>query len=220
VSFFVAPSLRALFAEVDQMAPRRRRRSDGAVGDAAHQTRKSDHNPDRSAGGIVRAIDVTHDPAGGCDCNQIARRLRERRDPRVAYIIFNRRIMAGNDGPSPWVWRRYTGASPHTHHMHVSIRHTRGAERDRGTWLLEGFSIVDKETKEYLDEQFGLIRGRIDRAVQRIGGRSNTIYNSKNAHFQGLVMAEEALTKAEEARRLAKTAVDQLTAVKNHLQIP
>jgi hypothetical protein len=220
MSFFVAPSLRALRAEVDQMAPRRNKRSDGAVGDTAHQARKSDHNPDRSAGGIVRAIDLTHDPDRGCDCNQLARRLRERRDPRVAYIIFNRRIMAGQDGPSPWVWRRYNGPSPHTHHLHVSIRHTRAAERERGTWLQEGFSIVDRDTREYLDEQFRLIRGRVDRAVQRIGGKSNTIYNNENVHFQGLVMAEEALAKAEEARRLAQTAVEQLTAVKTHLQIP
>jgi Domain of unknown function (DUF1906) len=84
----------------------------------------------------------------------------------------------------------------------------------------EDLSIVDEATKKYLDEQFGLIRGRVDRAVQRIGGRRNTVYNDDNEHFQGLVMAQEALAKAEEARKLAKTAVDELTKIKNHLNIP
>ena len=135
MSWFVAPSLRSLFAEVNRSAPRRNKRSDGSVGDTSHQARKSDHNPDRSAGGVVRAIDVTHDPGGGCDCNQLTAKIRARRDPRVAYVIWNRRIMAGQGGPSPWVWRRYTGPNPHNHHMHVSIRHTRTAETETGAWL-------------------------------------------------------------------------------------
>lgn len=138
MSWFLAPSLRALFAEVNRMAPRRNKRSDGSIGDTSHQARKSDHNPDRSAGGVVRAIDVTHDPGSGCDCGWLAGKIRERRDPRVAYVIFNRRIMAGQGGPSPWVWRRYTGVNPHTKHMHVSIRHTRAAENNLGAWLAGG----------------------------------------------------------------------------------
>jgi hypothetical protein len=135
MSWFLAPSLRALFAEVNRMAPRRNKRSDGSVGDLSHQGRKSDHNPDPFPTGIVRAIDVTHDPGGGCDCNRLASKIRERRDPRVAYVIWNRRIMAGQGGPSPWVWRRYTGTNAHNHHMHVSIRHTRAAETGAGAWL-------------------------------------------------------------------------------------
>jgi hypothetical protein len=135
VSWFLAPSLRALFAEVNSMAPRRNKLSDGSIGDEKHQTRKSDHNPDPSAGGIVRAIDVTHDPHGGCDCNQLASRIQSRRDPRVAYVIFHHRIMAGAGGPSPWTWRQYNGPSPHDHHMHVSIRHTHAAETECGPWL-------------------------------------------------------------------------------------
>jgi hypothetical protein len=135
MSWFLAPSLKALFAEVNQMAPRRNKRSDGSVGDLSHQGRKSDHNPDPFPTGIVRAIDVTHDPGGGCDCNQLARKIQDRRDPRVAYVIWNRRIMAGQGGPSPWVWRSYNGVNPHDHHMHVSIRHTQGAQTDVGAWL-------------------------------------------------------------------------------------
>lgn len=104
MSWFLAPSLRALFAEVNQVAPGRNKRSDGSVGDTSHQARLSDHNPDNTAGGVVRAIDLTHDPGGGCDCNQLVTRVREGRDPRVAYVIWNRRIMSGQGGPGPWIW--------------------------------------------------------------------------------------------------------------------
>jgi len=83
----------------------------------------------------------------------------------------------------------------------------------------EDLSIMDKKTEEFLEKQFDSIRGRIDRAVQRVGGRSNAVYNNDNENFRDLVMAEEALAKAEEARRLAKTAVDQLTQIKEHLKI-
>jgi hypothetical protein len=135
MSWHLAPSLRALFAEINRQAPRRNHRSDGTVGDLRHQQRKSDHNPNPFPGGVVRAIDVTHDPRGGLDCNQLARTLQGRRDPRIAYVIWNRRIMAGADGPSPWRWRRYTGKNPHNHHLHVSIMPSKAAETDLRAWL-------------------------------------------------------------------------------------
>ena len=134
-NWYLAPSLRALFAEVNGIAPRRDKRSDGTVGDQAHRSRRSDHNPDPSAGGVVRAADLTNDPAGGLDCNWLAGKIQAARDPRVAYVIWNRRIMNGAGAQSPWRWRRYTGPSPHDHHLHVSIKHSRAAETDTGSWL-------------------------------------------------------------------------------------
>jgi hypothetical protein len=134
-TWHLAPSLKALFAEVNRLAPRRSTRSDGSVGDANHKKRKSDHNPDPSAGNIVRAIDVTHDPKGGLDCNALARTLRTRRDPRINYVIFNRKIMFSTDDGSPWRWRTYTGKNPHEKHLHVSIKRTSAAASDTGSWL-------------------------------------------------------------------------------------
>jgi hypothetical protein len=48
--------------------------------------------------------------------------------------------------------------------------------RARMTDHEEDISIVDDETKAYLDKQFESIRDRMDRALQRIGGRSNAVY--------------------------------------------
>jgi hypothetical protein len=135
MSWHLAPSLKGLFAEINRQAPRRNHRSDGSVGDLAHQQRRSDHNPDPFPSGVVRAIDVTHDPRGGLDCNRLARTLQAREDPRIRYVIWNRHIMAGADGPKPWRWRKYHGKNPHTKHLHVSIVHSKAAETDLRVWL-------------------------------------------------------------------------------------
>ena len=184
MSWFLAPSLRALFAEVNQVAPGRNKRSDGSVGDTSHQARLSDHNPDNTAGGVVRAIDLTHDPGGGCDCNQLVTRVREGRDPRVAYVIWNRRIMSGQGGPSPWVWRSYDGTNPHDHHMHVSIRHTRAAQTAVGSWLggravRLGSGPVNPVVGKPTLPGGGLRRGSSGELVKWLQRRLNTIAGSR-----------------------------------------
>ncbi|MGE0359012.1 MAG: peptidoglycan-binding protein [Burkholderiales bacterium] len=119
----VARSLETLRAQLDDIAPNRSRASDGAIGDAAHATRDSDHNPWYVLAGqpLVTARDFTHDPAGGLDCARLADVLTFTRDSRVKYVIWARRIMSGPAGPQPWRWRAYSGANPHTHHLHVSV---------------------------------------------------------------------------------------------------
>jgi hypothetical protein len=119
----VARSLDILLGQLNALAPRRSKASDGSIGDAAHATRDSDHNPWYVFGGqaLVTARDFTHDPAGGLDCHQLAAALVGRRDPRIKYVIWNRRILSGNPGPSPWRWRAYSGSNPHTKHLHVSV---------------------------------------------------------------------------------------------------
>ena len=117
-----ADSLKVFRAQVDQRAPGRSKASDGTVGDASHESRTSDHNPwVRDQGvGVVTAIDITHDPARGCDAGVLAQALVESRDPRIKYIIFNRRIVSST--VQPWVWRPYNGSNPHATHMHLSVR--------------------------------------------------------------------------------------------------
>lgn len=128
----LARSLERLRAQINALAPGRSKASDGTIGDAAHASRKSDHNPD--ADGVVRAMDITHDPASGCDCNAIAASLVASRDPRIQYIIWNRRIV--NREVSPWVWRPYPGSNPHDKHIHISVDEKPALYDDARDWAV------------------------------------------------------------------------------------
>lgn len=127
--YFLAPSLVSLRNELNAAHPRRDKASDGWIGDAAHNARKSDHNPDYAAGGIVRALDVDKD---GIDINRLLAIVT--RDPRVEYVIWNGGIYTRQNG-----FRRanYTGANKHTAHMHISIRQT-AAGAAAGGWGYSG----------------------------------------------------------------------------------
>jgi hypothetical protein len=114
----VATSLLVLRHEVDVMAPNRSRASDGTIGDAAHQSHASDHNPDRR--GVVCAMDLTHDRAHGADMGHISERLRTHRHPALAYLIFGTHITSAQHG---WKWAPYHGI-PHSSHLHVSVAHS------------------------------------------------------------------------------------------------
>ena len=114
----LAPALVKLRDQVNALAPNRSKISDGWIGDKKHASRKSDHNPVK---GIVHAIDITNDPANGMDSHKLALALVEGKDMRIKYIIDHGRIISGQDGPSPWVWRAYSGANAHNHHVHVSV---------------------------------------------------------------------------------------------------
>ena len=49
----------------------------------------------------------------------MAEMLRLSQDPRIKYLISNKRIASSK--VQPWVWRPYTGANAHTKHFHVSV---------------------------------------------------------------------------------------------------
>lgn len=140
VPWRAANSLMALLRQVNQRAPRRNKASDGTIGDAAHCQRTSDHNPwVRDGGvGVVTALDITHDPRGGCDANTIVEAIRASRDRRVKYIIWNRRIAnsAAVGGAQPWEWRRYTGRNPHTVHAHISVKPDKASYDSTAAWAI------------------------------------------------------------------------------------
>lgn len=115
MSWRLAKSLATLRSQVDAAYPGRKKQSDGTIGDAAHAKTKSDHNP--NAAGVVRALDLTHDPQGGFDSYAFAERLRGARDPRLKYVISNGRIFTSGD----WRWRGYRGANKHDKHVHISV---------------------------------------------------------------------------------------------------
>ena len=123
-----AKSLVALRKQINSMAPKRNTKSDGMVGDLAHQLNDSDHNPwvwDKVLNkGVVTAIDITHDPAGKCDCNVMAKSLATIKDPRIKYVIWNKKIINASsiNGSEPWTWRPYNGKNPHDKHIHISVK--------------------------------------------------------------------------------------------------
>lgn len=113
----VAKSLLKLREQVNEKYPQRSKASDGTIGDAAHSARTSDHNPDTD--GVVKAMDITHDPAHGVDSFKMADELRASGDERIKYIISNRRIWNPSISPA---WRQYNGSNPHTAHVHISVK--------------------------------------------------------------------------------------------------
>jgi len=128
MSYYLAPSLVRLRAQINAKWPKRDTSSDGWIGDPSHAARVSDHNPDYSDGGVVRAIDVDID---GIDVNKLMTVLKK--DSRVNYFIYNKHIY----GASQFAKRVYTGSNPHTKHIHISIKHTKAAEAD-SAWKLDG----------------------------------------------------------------------------------
>lgn len=117
----LADSLRKLRDQINTASPRRNKESDGSIGDAAHATRDSDHNPWVKAAdgvGVVTAIDVTHDPTNGVDGNALSKSVIA--DSRVKYVIWNGRIWKKRTGQ----WEAYRGINPHKHHVHISVQPT------------------------------------------------------------------------------------------------
>jgi hypothetical protein len=127
VPWVVDRGLNKLLEQINAAAPGRSKVSDGSIGDPAHQATESDHNPEHPPPSgnpdfQVDARDFTQDPAHNADMGVVSEAIRQSHDRRVSYVIFNRRIFSGLDGPQPWVWRPYSGTDPHTNHMHVSVR--------------------------------------------------------------------------------------------------
>jgi hypothetical protein len=143
--WFLAPSLVALRTELNRRWPNRDKSSDGSVGDTSHQARKSDHNPDWDAGGIVRAIDIDKD---GIDVDLVLDSLIG--DQRVWYVIHNRKIWSRT---TAWKPKPYDGPNPHDKHIHVSIMHTPAAANDRSTWLVQETPQPPQEAPEMTPEQ-------------------------------------------------------------------
>lgn len=136
----LARAITALREEVNRQAPNRNKASDGTIGDAAHRTRDSDHNPwiEDGSTGVVSAIDITHDTAGGCSAETLAQSLQSGRDGRVKYVIWNRRIMSSyaHNGTAPWVWRSYSGSNPHTRHIHISLNSEKSDYDSTAPWRI------------------------------------------------------------------------------------
>lgn len=112
----LANSLVRLRDQVNAAYPNRNKASDGWIGDAAHASSASDHNP--NSAGVVNALDLTNDPANGFDAHAMADHIRINRHPNLRYIISNSRIASAGTN---WAWATYGGSNPHNKHVHFSV---------------------------------------------------------------------------------------------------
>jgi len=189
----LAKCLETLRGEVDAKWPHRSKASDGTIGDESHQTRDSDHNPwVRDAGvGVVTAMDITHDPAHGLDSEQLAEALRQARDPRIKYIISNRKIASSEI--SPWEWRPYSGTNPHNHHVHISVKSDKPHYDSITAWRLDGVAPPAPG---------GAVAS--NRPTLRLGATGDAVRDAQQ--LLGVEVDGEFGSDTEEAVRMAQTA--------------
>lgn len=132
----------ALRDELDTLFPNRSKASDGTIGDAAHASRTSDHNPwvRDPAGivdGVVTAIDLTDDDKSGADMAKVVTYLTQvSHDKRIKYLIHEGRIYSSYPvgGTPAWAARPYSGPNGHFHHLHVSVNSDPASFDDGRPW--------------------------------------------------------------------------------------
>lgn len=163
-SWRLAKSLQTLRTQVNEAHPNRSKASDGTIGDAAHASTASDHNPNRN--GVVCALDLTHDPANGFDAHALAEHLRLNRHPNLRYLISNARIAGWWTN---WEWQPSSG---HTKHIHVSVGTLGVADGQTydnydssQLWDIKGESMIKDADNEF---------GRWQKVGYQIRGRNLT----------------------------------------------
>jgi peptidoglycan hydrolase-like protein with peptidoglycan-binding domain len=144
MSWRLAKSLETLRAQINTRYPRRDRKSDGTIGDAAHSSRTSDHNPDSK--GRVCAFDITRDEANGPDLAKMIPLLLA--DKRTKYVIYDKRIY--NPSINGGAARPYNGANAHKQHLHLSVNQA-GAD-DTASWILPGAPLATSVEKPPVPE--------------------------------------------------------------------
>jgi hypothetical protein len=129
------PAAIAVLRQATALKPLRKKISDGLLPSAAHQKASpdSDHNT-----GL--AVDLTHDPKNGIDCEEIFEKLKE--DKRVKYLIFKGQIWSREK--SKLGNRRYTGSNSHNKHLHISIESTMGTDTSPWFWWMNQPKIVNQ----------------------------------------------------------------------------
>ena len=211
-------SLLVLRDQVNVIAPKRSRASDGLVGDVAHQQTNSDHNPHYVPGvgsNIVTALDLTHDPSGGFDSYKFAETLRRHRDRRIKYVISNRRIFSSyaSGSRAPWTWGSYSGPDPHTNHVHVSVLDAPISDT-RTPWNLEGFDVDMTPSQQYLQH---VMNYRIDAILHMRPTCNIPAFTATDGSQFPAINEGNQLAAAINALALGGMTPDQITALADRI---
>lgn len=198
-------SLLVLRNQANELAPGRSKASDGLVGDEEHQETNSDHNPHFVPGvgaEMVTALDLTHDPADGFDSYRFAEILRKRRDPRIKYVISNKRIFSSYKSGSraAWEWGPYSGSDPHTNHVHISVLDAKISDTTT-EWDLEGFMAT-----QFNSEDIAILRAAAWQYNGRGVGENNgtTVQRSTLSYFDEILQTVRLLKSAIPADLVAR----------------
>jgi hypothetical protein len=166
---YLVPCLVHLREQFNHEFPDRAKGADGWIGDAAHQSGTSDHNP--NAQGAVRAIDITTDLARpGVSLWDVCEMLRG--NSRLEYIIHMRKIASRSQG---WTWSTYAGTDPHTNHAHFSARHDGSGWNNTSPWGLEDI-VTKSEFMSWMTEWAKSSNGQVALGVNlddKIGDTAN-----------------------------------------------
>lgn len=138
----LAESLKKLRAQINAEHPNRDKTSDGAIGDAKHASRSSDHNPWVKDGkmGVVTAIDIDEDLGGSAKLQTIIDAICAGREKRIKYIIYEGRITV--KGSNLQAWKKYTGPNRHDRHAHISVNSDKASYDNTADWPLKSTVVA------------------------------------------------------------------------------
>lgn len=132
--------------QINRRWPKRDKRSDGWIGDKAHQARKSDHNPDSR--GWVHAIDIDADLLGPGKGRAAAQRLANQLvlyaasgqpgAERIKYVVYNDQVASGTYPDSRWTWR----GKGYGHFDHIHVSFTAAAQKNAAKYPLPIFDGI------------------------------------------------------------------------------
>lgn len=222
----VVKSLTTLRLQLDVAFPERSHASDGTIADDAHTT-TSDHYPHQYAAlgstPVVTAFDGTQDPAHGCDNSVITEAIRQSRDARVKYVIWNRQMYSSyvsSSGVPAFTWRPYSGAAqdPHTNHFHISVLPTALADStapwaigvedmtpDQAAQLAQVHAIVRADRWQWQTDRAGFVAAGGDPNVWDYGGGMGA-----NTEAKLLAGIATALTKVGEQLTIISQKLDTI----------
>lgn len=141
MAWVLTKNLQALRTQFNEAFPNRSKTSDGTIGDQAHASGTSGHNPDITGQAEyrdydlkdeVRAIDIDkdlNDPDVTMEdvIQHLLKLARAGKLSVIRYMIYNKRIWSSSNG---WAQQVYTGTNQHTEHAHFSGAYTQSADEN------------------------------------------------------------------------------------------